>query len=185
MDYRESEAIRKCQEGDRAAFGQVYDSYVGKIYGFVYFKTMHKEAAEDLTSQIFLKAMEKIERFDPDTNFSAWIFTIARNCVIDYFRAQKEELCIEDVWGLSDNEDLERDFENKERLVALKEYLSTLQPEQREIILMRFWCDMSFREMSAALGKSEGSLKMAMSRMMRQARQEDVINIVITAILIR
>ena len=184
MDYRESEAVRRCQAGDMSAFGEIYDYYVDKIYGFTYFKTMHKEVAEDLTSQIFLKAIEKIASFSADTNLSAWMFTIARNSVIDYFRTQKGEVNIEDVWDLAGSGNPEEDFENRERLSGLKAYLSALNPQQREIILMRFWCGMSFRDISMALGKSEGSIKMAMTRMLRKAKKEDVLKIMIIGIFI-
>lgn len=181
----ENEVIRKCQAGDWSDFGQIYDEYIKKIYGFIYSKTMHKEVAEDLTSATFLKAVEKIQSFNADTNFSAWLFTIARNSVIDHFRTQKRNLDIDDFWDLDCGEDFAENFANQEILREVRNYLKKLRPEQRELVLMRVWGNMSFKEISAATGKSEGSLKMAFSRILGEMKQNDFVNLVVLGILIK
>lgn len=181
----ENEVIRKCQAGDWSEFGQLYNLYVKKIYGFIYIKTMHREIAEDLTSATFLKAVEKIGSFDADTNFSAWLYAIARNGVIDHYRTQKQNLDIDDFWDLDSGDDFAESFANLETLQKVKSYLKTLSAEQRELVLMRVWGSMSFKEIAAATGKSEGSLKMAISRILKEMKKEDFMNLIILGALIK
>ncbi|MDD3190126.1 MAG: RNA polymerase sigma factor [Candidatus Pacebacteria bacterium] len=185
MGFDEKKIIRKCQKGDWSEFGVLYDFYVEKIYRFVFFKTMHKETAEDLTSRTFLKVVEKIGSFDADTSFSSWLYAIARNGVIDHYRKKKEEVDIDDFWDICLNEDIDKKIDDRNRLQKVGQYLNRLKPEQREIILMRVWGGMSFREIAEATGRSEGGLKMFFSRFVRGAKREDILNIVILGILIR
>ncbi len=185
MRSDESAVVRKCQAGDWSEFGQLYDHYVKKVYGFVYFKTMHREDAEDLTSQTFIKAMEKIRSFDPDTNFSAWLFAIARNAVIDHFRVRKQEARIEDCWRLDSGADIGAAAADRETILRVIKRLDRFTPVQREIILLRIWGGMSFSEIASATGKSEGSVKMSFSRHIREIRSEELLRIVILGMLIR
>ena len=98
MENLESQVIKKCQAGELKQFGQLYDSYIKKIYNFVYYKTWHRQTAEDLTSQTFFKALTKIKQFDEiKGSFSSWLYKIARNTVIDYYRQNKADLNIDDI----------------------------------------------------------------------------------------
>ncbi len=173
MERDEPTIIQACQKGRPEEFGQLYDKYIKKIYDFVYYKTHHKETAEDLTSQSFMKALEKISSFDCDKGtFQAWLYQIARNTVIDYYRTKKSDLDIEDVWDLSDDEDLERDFDTKQKLEKVEKYLKKLKAQQREIVIMRVWQGMSYQEIAEVLDKSEDSCKMMFSRTIRRLREE-------------
>lgn len=165
--------LKKCQNGIYDDFGLLYDKYIKKIYDFIYFKTTHKETAEDLTSQTFLKALEKIATFNSAKGtFSAWLYQIARNNVIDHYRAKKENLNIDDIWDLAGREDIERDIDSRENVAAVEKYLKNLKPEQRDIIIMRIWQEMPYAEMAEILGKSEDACKMTFSRAIGKLRQE-------------
>ena len=99
MDSKEQKLIKDCLGGDLKKFGGLYELYIDKIYKFIYFKTHHKETAEDLVSQTFFKALENIKGFDPSKGkFSSWLYRIARNCVIDYYRTKKAKIDIYDTW---------------------------------------------------------------------------------------
>jgi RNA polymerase sigma-70 factor (ECF subfamily) len=173
MDETETQAIKKCQSGDREEFGQLYDRYIKKIYDFVYYKTQHKETAEDLVSQIFTKALSKIGSFNTNKGtFQAWLYQIARNTVIDHYRTRKKDRNIEDIFDLASEIDIERDTEVKIKLAEVEEYLRDLKPEQRDIILMRVWQGMSYRDISVIMGKSEASCKMMYSRGINKLRNE-------------
>ncbi|PIR75566.1 MAG: hypothetical protein CO030_02135 [Candidatus Magasanikbacteria bacterium CG_4_9_14_0_2_um_filter_42_11] len=75
--------------GDREAFGQLYDLYIKEIYRFVYYKTHQKETAADITADIFVKALHKIDTFDAmKGSFRTWLYTIARSAVIDHYRTK-------------------------------------------------------------------------------------------------
>lgn len=173
MKQEEIEIIRACQAGDLAQFSKLYDTYARKIYDFVYYRVQHRPTAEDLTSQTFFKVLESIAKYqDNSGNFSAWLYKIARNLVIDYYRTRKNEDDIADYFGLNDGSDLERDLDTREKLKNVEKYLHSLKPELREIIIMRVWQELSYQEIAAILNKSEASCKMQFSRAIAKLRQE-------------
>ena len=181
----EIKIIQKCQKGDLEKFGILYDKYIKKIYNFIYFKTHHKETAEDLTSQTFFKALDKINSFKIEEGFfSAWLFQIARNTVIDHYRTQKYNLDIDEIWDLSDDIDIERDIDTKEKLKEVEKYLKKLTSEQREIVIMRIWQGMSYREIVEVTGKTEASLKMMYSRTINKLRQDMPLALFISMLLL-
>lgn len=167
----ESALIVRCQQGDTAAFGILYDRYVRKIYDFIFYKTFHKETAEDLTSLVFTKALNGVAGFTGGS-VSAWLYRIARNAVIDHYRTAKTTVDIADVWNLDDGRELEIETDLKRQLDEVKRYLKTLSAEQRDIVIMRVWQGMSYAEIAAALGKTESSSKMMFMRTVKKMRKE-------------
>ncbi len=173
MPLTEEQAIAQCKQGDTQAFGVLYDAYIKKIYDFVYYKTLHKETAEDLVSVVFTKAFEKIHTFDgTEGTFSSWVYRIARNTVIDHYRTQKKEKDIDDVWDLSGDDDIQRDIDVRAQLDTITEYMQQLTGEQRDILVLRLWQGMSHAEIAETLGKTEGSVKVAYSRAISKVRAE-------------
>lgn len=178
----ESALIARCRQGDSQAFGIVYDRYVKKIYDFVFFKTMHKETAEDLTSLVFAKALAGVDGFTGGS-VSAWLYRIARNAVIDHYRTTKTTVDIADVWDLSDGTELELETDLKRQLDDVKAYLRTLAPEQRDIVIMRVWQGLSYAEIAAALGKTEGACKVAFMRTVKKMRKELIVAMMLVAVM--
>src|SRR3989339_84820 len=165
MLSNESDLIRESQEGGNEAFGELYDEYIQKIYKFVYFKTHHKEVAENLTSKAFIKAFEKIKSYDSrKASFSTWLYGIARNTVIDYYRTKKLNINVEDVWDLPAKNGLLEDVDNRMKLEEVGKHLKTLDVGQREIIIMRVWDDLSYKEIAQIIGKSEANCRMMYMR---------------------
>ncbi len=154
-------------------FVSLYDSYIDKIYRFVYFKTHHKETAEDLVSETFLKALENIHSFNPAKGkFSSWIYQIARNTVVDHYRSFKRNSNVEDIWDLSDNSDIARDADLNLQLGKVKIYLKELSPRHREIITLRLWQELSYEEIAEITGSSKEASKMMFSRAIKELRQK-------------
>ena len=140
METSEINAIKQCQKGDLESFGNLYDKYIRKIYDFIYYKTNHQETAEDLTSKTFFKALNNINKFNLNQGyFSAWLYRIARNTVIDHYRTQKNHSNIEEAWDISNNENIEDNTNNKIQLEKIKKYLQKLNQDQRDIIIMKIW----------------------------------------------
>jgi RNA polymerase sigma-70 factor (ECF subfamily) len=182
----DKDIIARCQIGKLEDFALLYDKYAKKIYSFIYFKTQHKETAEDLVTQVFIKALENINKFEISKGtFQAWIYKIARNKVIDHYRTAKHDTDIEDIWDLEDDSDVQRDIDTKQKLIKVDEYLKKLKSDQREIISMRVWQEMSYQEIAAALGKSEASCKMAFSRAINKLREEMPLAILISLLMMR
>jgi RNA polymerase sigma-70 factor (ECF subfamily) len=180
MDSKEQKLIKDCLKGDLKPFGEIYKIYIDKIYRFIYFKTHHKETAEDLVSQTFFKALRSVKDFNPDKGeFSSWLYRIAKNCVIDHYRTRKSEVDIYDIWDLADKQDIGRDSELKDKLEQAGKYLKNLPGEQRDIILMRAWSDMPYKEIAEIIGKSEDNCKMIFSRAINKLRKEEFLTLLV------
>jgi RNA polymerase sigma-70 factor, ECF subfamily len=159
----------RSKTGDREAFGKLYELFAKKIYAYLYYRTLSRETAEDLTSAVFVGALEGLPGFRPELGgFSAWIYSIARNALTDHYRRDARILSVSDfaggIWDLPDGTDLELDAQNRDQWERLKPFLAGLSGEQREIIILRLWDGLSYREIAGTLGKTEGACKMAYSR---------------------
>lgn len=177
--------IARCQAGDKQAFSALYEQFVKPIYNFIYYKTHHKETAEDLVSQTFMKAYNHLATFEASKgSFSSWLYRIARNSVVDHYRAQKlPTKDIEDAWDLSSEEDVERDVHNRLLFEEVQKHFHLLSAEQREVLTMRIWQEMSYQEIADALGKSEGSCKMMFSRTIVKLREKMPLTVFVTLLM--
>ncbi len=173
MDSGERELITKVQNGQTAAYGVLYERYADRIYAFVYYKTHHRETAQDLTAHIFTKALEGIHGLKAaEDSFRPWIYTIARNAVIDHYRTLKPTADIDDAWDLAADDDVARDAGLKAELARVQEYLKQLDPVQRDVILLRVWQDMPYAEIAGIVGKSPENCKVIFSRAIRKLRAD-------------
>jgi len=173
MPLDESAAIAACQAGDLSPFDQLYQSYVRPIYAYLYRRTFHRETAEDLTSVTFIKALERIRTYDASRGtFSMWLYRIARNTLTDHLRTRKQTVDIEDVLGLAAQDDPHADAARSADREKLRKALATLDPVKREIVLLRVWEDLSYKDIAAIVGKSEGNCKVIFSRAMDALRGE-------------
>lgn len=155
------------------AFSCLYKENIKKIYNFIYYKTHHKETAEDLASLTFLKAWQNIDSYSMEKgSAAAWLYAIARNTVIDFYRSQKPNVNVYDVWDLPDSHDLRIDIETKLKIDEIKKYLKKFSVEQRDIIIMRVWQELPYKEIADIVGKSEASCKMIFSRALSQMKKE-------------
>lgn len=183
IDEQLNKMINLAQAGDSQAFASVYDLYIGKIYNFIFYKTLHQPLAEDLTSQTFLKAWKNIKQFQGGS-FSAWLYSIARNLVIDHFRAQKEFLNIDDCWDLQASDDIFKEVDDRLKIEKIKTAFSQLNSKEREILILRFWQDLSFKEIALILQKNEGAVKMSFGRAVNALKKEMPLELFILAPLI-
>lgn len=150
------------QGKDFQNFSSFYDEFFKKIYNYVFYRAgRHRERAEDMTSEIFLKALENFETFDKRKSFQAWIFRIAHNHVIDYYRARKPEpAAIEDV--ASELKSFDRVLDRLIHDQDMDRVLSALDgisEDHREIINLKYFNDFSHDEISEITGKTEGNVR--------------------------
>ena len=145
----EQNLVKKAQDGEVKAFGSLYDHYLPKIYRFVLLKVSHREEAEDLTHQAFLKAWENIEQYDfRGYSFGSWLYRIARNITVDYYRGAKLEVRVEDVNEiyLAKDNSLEEDVERSLEWQELAKSIKKLKEVEQDVIIMRFVEDLPLKE---------------------------------------
>ena len=163
--------VQKAGEGDEVAFGQIYDLYFEKLYRFVYFRVNHREAAEDLVSEVFIKVWGKIAEIQEVSSFNGWIFQIARNLVIDYYRSRKQNIDIsllENVLVYEDNmvDKTNMSFQQK----AFLENLQHLTEEQQLVIKLKFLDELDNPDIARILGKSEGAIRVIRHRAINELK---------------
>ncbi len=165
--------IKAAQAGNSEAFGVLFDEYYDKIFRFVYYKVFNKELAEDITSDVFYKALTKLPSFDAEKGlFASWLYRIARNAVIDHYRTKHATETIDDAFDIGIDERTPEVLDAIADLKRVGEYLSTLTAKQREIITLRIWEEMSYREIAEVVGGTEDGVKMAFSRGIRELREK-------------
>ena len=157
------ELVSKAQNGDSDAFALLYQEYVRPIYRYTYVRVGgNAEQAEDLTQEVFLKALNNIGRYrDNGKPFVSWLFRIAHNLVIDHYRWVKRSRCIPltETMTVIEDEDFVATVEQSMEISAVKQAIEKLPARQREVISLRFGSDLSIAETAMAMGKSEGTVK--------------------------
>lgn len=163
----EQELIKRAQKGDGEAFGGLYDHYSQAIFRFIAIRVTEREEAEDILHEVFLSAWQKLPNYvAKGFPFSSWLYRIARNRVIDYYRTKKAHVRIDDP--LSDLRDQLPDEQQPRADVELditlslekaQAAISQLSSDQQEIIILRFVEDLSPKEVALILGKKEGAIR--------------------------
>lgn len=158
----ERQLVLQAQAGNSEAFGQLYDAYMERIYRFVYFRVEDQQTAEDITSQVFLKAWSNLDRFSfSRTPYLAWLYTIAHNAVIDHYRTRKVTTALDDVQLAQQDhaEAVENDIDLSSEMKSIKEALAMLTDEQQKVLTLKFIEGMSNHEIARHLGKREGAIR--------------------------
>ena len=170
---KEEEIIKKAKKGDKEAFSLLYKKYGKKIFQFIYWRTENKEVSKDLLQEVFLKAWKNIA-FYQEKNFSirAWLYKIARNTVIDYYRTKRPEISLEEkieiVQAGSDIVKKAKISLEKERL---KKAINLLPEVQKEVIILKFIEELSNKEISKILKKSETAIRIIQYRALKKLRE--------------
>jgi RNA polymerase sigma-70 factor (ECF subfamily) len=169
----EDKIILNAVKGETSAFGRLYDHYQPQIYRFVMLKTGRREEAEDLTHQVFLHALEHIKNYkNLGYPFSSWLYQIARNQIIDHYRARRSNVSLEDAEreAVAD-ENPETDVSEKMELEKLRLAIKKLKPDYQDVVILRFVEELSVKEVAFALGRSEGAVKLLQHRALKQLKK--------------
>ena len=170
MLYNERELILQCQGGDPEAFGPIYDRYISTIYNFIYYKVLDKDIAEDLTSVTFFKALKNVHLLDPSRSMRSWLYKIAHNSVLDHYRGEKHNDDIDDFWDIADDTDIVTGLDNTADIIKVKKFLKELNGLERDIIFMRVWQELPYKDIAEIIGKSEANCKMIFSRSLKKLK---------------
>lgn len=158
---------------DATQFSAEYSELFPKIYSYIAYRISDRQTAEDLTSHTFLKALENIAQFDDSKAcLKTWLYHIAQNTLIDHFRSHKPQSNIEAAEKISAEDDVLESILTQENHERVKTLLEKLSAEQRKIVLLRLWDDLSYKEIAELTGKTEAALKMTFMRALSLLRSE-------------
>jgi RNA polymerase sigma-70 factor (ECF subfamily) len=170
MDYSEKaeeliNLAEKAKQGDKTAFDRIYTILFQKIFQFIFFRVNHKEIAEDLTEEVFIKAFNKLELLSNTRTFTGWLFQIARNSVIDYYRAKKLTVNLADVENTLEYETNVVDILhlNYQQAILLK-LLKQLNSTEQAVIKMKFLEDLNTEEIAVILNETTGNIRVIQHR---------------------
>jgi RNA polymerase sigma-70 factor, ECF subfamily len=159
---RVRELVVRGQQGDRDALEELYLIHFDRIYSYLHVSVGNRHDAEDLTTQTFLRMLEKIRSFKwRSAPFSAWLFRIAHNLAMDHFRAQRRWQPEEEVPEPAGDEEPSAELAamktiGRESMLKLIEGLS---PEQQQVLTLKFVFNLKNAEVAAILDKTEGAVK--------------------------
>jgi len=160
-------------KSDADAFGELYDHYFSQIYRFVYSRVRDQDAAEDVTSEVFFKALRAIGRYRSSGHpFSAWLYQISVNAIYDHYRSRRPTSSLDGAVGVADpaRPVVERvvDSSEAERVWAA---IDSLPPQQRMAMTLKLGEDLKLAQIGRIMGKSEGAVKLLIHRGMIGVRQ--------------
>lgn len=165
----------KVKNKDPEAYGKFYDLYVERIYRFIYFKVGSQAEAQDLTSEVFLKLWQHLKDDRDIKNINSFIYVIARNSVIDYYRQrstkQEKERPHEEGNDPSDEGGLAASQSAKFDLQLILKGLENLKNEYKEVIILRFIDELSIGEIAEITKKSRGSIRVIIHRALKTLKE--------------
>lgn len=171
----QEQLVRQATSGDAEAFGALYDHYQPRIYRFVLLRVGRREEAEDITHQVFMSAWENIRRYEErGLPFTSWLYRIARNNVIDYYRTRRDEVGLDtiDPEAFVAHHYPEADAQRAIELVRVHKAIHELKPDYKDVVVMRFVEELSLREVAGALKKSEGAVKLLQYRAIKELKKQ-------------
>ena len=175
-EYKEDIVLARASQGDKDAFGELYEHYTERIFNYVYYRTGNVHDAEDLTARVFQRAMNHIHTYtDRGVPFSAWLYRIAHNLVANWHRdrSRKQEIPLDDVPILPARGDHpETTLVRTEKQDALLRLIRRLPSERQNLLILKFVENMSNAEIGQIMGRSEGAVKSLYHRTLLALRDQ-------------
>jgi RNA polymerase sigma-70 factor (ECF subfamily) len=172
MSKDEARLIQRAKKGDPSAFAELYDQYQPAIYRYIFYRVDDVATAEDLTSEVFVRLVEKIDRFAyRGRPLLAWLYTVARNLVTDHHRQARRSLPLSlDNRLVAEATDPEETVEHRLTQHRLAAAIARLTEDQRQVILLKFIEGLDNETAARMLGKSIGAVKALQHRALAALR---------------
>jgi len=162
--------VEKAKESLKA-FDQLYEYYLPRIFGFVYNRTGNKEIAEDITSQTFMKAMTKIKTFTyKGFTFGAWLYRIAHNNLIDFYRKNPHQVDIE-MNRLESDENVHNDAEQAEKQEIILDAIRHLPEQYQQVLTLKYFEELTNEEIADILGCKKATLAVKLHRSLKALKK--------------
>lgn len=181
--------VARYAEGDNKAFDELLARYQSKLFNYIFFIVRNQEVAEDIFQETFVKAIVTIQqgRYTASGKFGAWLTRIAHNMIIDNFRQERSENTISndetevDLFNDADlcDDNIEMQMVSEQTLADVRRLMDALPENQREVVYMRFYQDLSFKEIAEIIGVSIntalGRMRYALLNMRRIAEEKHIV----------
>ena len=183
MDLEQEKQLVERAKNDTGAFGELYCRYYPRIFGYVLRRTANIGSTQDITSEVFFKAIKNIGKFQwREIPFSSWLFRIATHEISNYSRKKKHRLSsLEEISNSIDIPDdssvedelieAEAELKRYKEYLALHKHLSGLSIKYQEVISLRYFENKQLKEISEILGKQEGTVKSLLHRGLKKLRK--------------
>lgn len=167
-----AECIKRAQVGDKDAYGQLYKQYYSRIYRYCRINMYNHPAADDVCQEVFIRAWKALPKFtlkDGGT-FQAFLFRIARNCIIDLSR-KKKEISIDQVEEIRKEDTVIEGIAQKEAIEKVQKALAKLNEKDRQIIILRYFEEMSHSDVAKIINIREGALRVRTIRLLKKMKE--------------
>ncbi len=176
--------------GDNRAFDELLLRNQSKIFSYILFVVRDRDTADDVFQETFVKVVVKLQqgKYVPSGKFSAWVLRIAHNVIMDLYRGQKSQKIIDavddnDLSNIAGNDliigNVESQFVNTQVMSDVRKMMNLLPTTQREVVYMRYFQQMSFKEIAdttnVSINTSLGRMRYAILNLRRMAREHDVV----------
>jgi RNA polymerase sigma-70 factor (ECF subfamily) len=157
----EGRLVRQAKAGDADAFSQLYDVCVEQVYRYIYFRVANDRIAEGVTFQVFFKAWEQLDRYQSfRSSFITWLYEIARNQIIAYFRTHKKTLPLDNSFSLtSDGRYLGEEVHDMFDLQAMRDSLQFLTEEEQQFLTLKFIVGLPMKNIARMMARSENEIR--------------------------
>jgi RNA polymerase sigma-70 factor, ECF subfamily len=164
--------LEQAGQGVDTAFTELYDLFFEKIYRFTYFRVGHKEVAEDLSEDVFIKAFKNLGTLKKTQSFESWLYQIARNKIIDYYRAKKQVIPLDEIEHTLEYETNVVDIVSLEAQQKIfVKLLKELTDEQQTVIKLKFLEDMDNSTIAEHMNKTEGAIRVIQHRAISRLKE--------------
>jgi RNA polymerase sigma-70 factor, ECF subfamily len=159
---------------DPAAFGDLYDCHVERIYRFIASRVRDGRLAEDITQEVFFSALKNMPKYrDTGASFSAWLYRIACNAIVTHYRRSRNEVGVESLTGVAATTEGVLDaVVRREGSRRIWQAIDRLPPRQREAMRLKFSADLSMEGVARAMGTSPAAIKLLVHRAVQRLRRE-------------
>ena len=172
LRIQEKILLHQIRRGNQTAFARLYNEYINEIRRFIFFKISQPEIAEELTQTVFTKTLNYLISGQKIKNFRAFLYQIARNLVIDFYRNYRhQEVSLEEAKEIFFSPDYHQRLDQKIEVEKIKKYLSFLKPEHQEIILLRFFEGLPFKTIAEITKQKESNVRTIAHRAIKELRK--------------
>jgi RNA polymerase sigma-70 factor (ECF subfamily) len=171
-DAQDQGDLLQMTDRNPAAFARLYDRHVQSIYAYLLAKTGDVADAEDLTSQTFLAAYEKLSKSRFQGRFVPWLFCIARNKLVDFYRKNKRHFTVHNLSQIGVELDSLHDIIQDEKINALSGLVKNLSETDFELLHLRLVTELTFQEIAVIQRKNEAAVKKAYYRLIERMKKD-------------